>query len=59
MDIDAHLWAKVDMRIKVPVKIEGSFTMNYTDKTPAPFVGTKSQLLTIFFLWLPLLGQVI
>ena len=31
MDIDGHLRAKVNMKNKVPVKIEGDFSIAYKD----------------------------
>ena len=48
MDIDGHLWAKVDMKIKVPVKIEGSFTMNYTDDLVSQMNETTIRVCSVF-----------
>ena len=31
MDIEGQLWAKVNMIVNVPLKIEGNFSINYKD----------------------------
>ena len=49
MDIDGNLWAKVNLKIKVPVKIQGNFTIEYKDHVIDELNDTTIRVCSVFY----------
>ena len=48
MDIDGYLEAQVDMKVKVPVAIEGSFNLTYEDDTNKTLANTTIKVVQFY-----------